>query len=143
MGVALRLLLDAFTRRAEVYGEHARARVGLAGALVAFALLAAGFLIALATVALAEWLGIKSALAIMAGIAALACGVIALMLRAETRAHARALARQRAAETRALQAAALAAAPSLSRGKGMLAAGAAGVAAAFLASRRRPRDKRD
>lgn len=129
---ALRLVLDAAGRRAGLVGTHARARATHVALLAAFGTAAAGFLLALATAALARWLGLLAALGIMAGLCAAACGVVLLLMRAEARAHAAALSLQRQEEARTLQAAALAAVPQLRRG-GLVAVAAGALALGLMA----------
>jgi hypothetical protein len=143
---ALRLLLGVAERRAGMLGGHARARAWHLALLAGFGLAAAVFLLVLATASLTEWLGLIPALAIMAGCCALGGAVTLLVMRAEGRAHAAAVARQRREEARALQTAALVAAPSLLRGGRLLAAAAGGLAVALIArreARRRPDRGRD
>jgi hypothetical protein len=138
---ALRLVLDAAGRRAGLLGAHARLRAAHVAALSVFATAGAVFLLTLATVALARWLGLMPALGIMAGLCALGCAVVLVLMRGEARAHAAALAAQRRDEAQLLQAAALAAVPPLRRGGGLAAAALSALALGLLAGvrARRPR----
>lgn len=141
---ALRLLFGAAERRVGVLGGHAKAQAVYMAILAFFAMATLVFLMALATVALSQRFGPIAALAVMAGGTTLCCLAVAILLRAEQRAHARAMARQRAAEAQAMQAAALTALPLLKRGGAMgVAAGVAGLAAFAFGGRKRPRGKRD
>jgi hypothetical protein len=133
VGPALRLAAAAARRRADAFGAHARARATHVALLAGFALTAAVFLVALATVALAEAVGLKPALAIMAGVALAGCVGVLVVMRAEGRTHAAALRRSQE-DARVVQAAFLASLPAVRRG-GLVAA-ALGLAAALLIARR-------
>lgn len=81
--------------------------------LALFAVLAAGFAVALGVVALADWLGKLAALAISAGLALLICLICWAALAASRRRARRAAAARRAAEVRALRLAILEVTPIL------------------------------
>lgn len=81
--------------------------------LALFAVLAAGFAVALGVVALADWLGVLAALAISAGVALLICLICWAALVASRRRARRAAAERRAAELRALRLALIEATPVL------------------------------
>lgn len=135
---ALRLLFGAAERRVGVVGEHAKSQAVHTAALVFFAVATLVFLLTLATVALSQRFGPVVALSVMAGTCALCCLAVAILMRAERRSHAAAMARQRAAEAKAVQAALLTAVPAIRRGGAMgLAAGVAGLAAYALTGRGR------
>jgi hypothetical protein len=138
---ALQLLAALARRRADVFGVHAKTRATHIALLGAFATAAAGYLVALATVALSRWLGVMPALAILAGICLVGCLGVLIAMRAERRKHAAAAALQAQDEQRMMQAALVGALPALRRG-GLLTAAVAGVGL-LLATRRgrgRPTD---
>jgi hypothetical protein len=139
---ALRLLQAAATRRLRLVGGHARARATHVVLLSAFGLVTLVYLLALATVALAQWLGVMGALAIMAGAFALGAIVVLLVMRAEARAHAATMARQTDEDQRMLQSALIGAAPAAIRGGGGLLAAAAGLLTAVTLFRRSRRARR-
>ncbi|GHE04130.1 hypothetical protein U879_01675 [Defluviimonas sp. 20V17] len=81
--------------------------------LVLFAVLAAGFAVALGVVALADWLGVLAALAISAGVALFICLICWASLAISRRRARRAAAERHAAELRALKLVLLEATPIL------------------------------
>ena len=135
---ALRLILALTGQRAGVYVTHAKARAAHLAMLAAFGTAAGIFLLALITVALAQWLGVLAALAILAAICVLGCLGVLLAMRAERRMHQAVLAQQAREERRQVQATLLTALPGVRRG-GVVAAGLAafGFLLATQRSRRR------
>lgn len=129
-----RLLLALAGRRAGAFNEHAKTKATHIGLLAVFGSAATAFLVALVTVALARWLGIVPALAILAGVCVAACLAVLIAMRGEARAHRLALARQARDERRLMQAALLSALPGLRRGGLMVAA--LGALALLIATRR-------
>ncbi len=128
-------------RRAGTLGGHARTSAAQLALLAAFGVAAAAFLLALVTVALAQWLGILASLAILAGVSLAGCVGVLIAIRAERRAYQAALARQARDERRAVQLALLTVLPGLRRG-GLVAAGL-GALALLLAARRDGKGGRD
>lgn len=139
---ALRLLVAAARRRLDAYGVHAKARATHVALLAVFGLGMLVYLLALATVALAQWIGTLWALAAMAGVCAFGALVVLLLMRAEARAHAALMERQTAQDQRMLQAALISAAPAAIRGGGGLLAAAAGLLTAVTLVRRSRRGRR-
>lgn len=139
---ALQLLVALAERRAGAFGVHAKARATHIALLAAFGLGAAGFLIALATVALSRWLGVMPALGILAGVCLLGCLAVWIAMRAEARKHALAAARQARDEQQMMQAALLGALPTLRRG-GLLTAAVAGIGLLLATRRGRGRSRDD
>lgn len=133
----LQLILALGGRRAGAYGAHAKARATHLALLVAFGAAAAGFLLALAAVALAQRVGIMAALAILAGVCLVGCLGVLIAMRAERRAHAVAQAVQARDEQQQMQAALLGALPGMRRG-GLFTAALGGIA--LLLATRRGRD---
>lgn len=133
---ALRLLFGAAERRFGVVGDHAKSQAVHTAALAFFAVATLVFLLTLGTVALSQRFGPIVALSAMAGGCALCCFAVAILMRAERRRHAASMARQRAVEAQAMQAALLTAVPAIKRGGAMgVAAGVAGLAAFALTGR--------
>lgn len=123
-------------RRLSLLGGYYRARATHVVLLAVFGLSALVFLLALATVALARRIGTLEALGVMAGISVLGVLVTLLLMRAEARRHAEAMARQADRDNRMVQAALIGAAPAAIRGGGGLLAAAAGLLAAVTLFRR-------
>lgn len=131
-----RLLLSLLGGHAGLLRAHATNRALHLGMLALFGITAFVFVLVLATIGLADWLGLVPALALMAGIWLFACLVVFLMMQAEQRRHDAAMQAQLQEEKRVAQTALLAAIPAARRG-GILTAGLAGVALVLLLGRGR------
>lgn len=140
---ALGLAQAVATRRLSLLGGHFRARATHVLLLAAFSLSALVFLLTLATLALARWIGTLQALGVMAAICLAGALIVLLLMRAEARRHAALMARQAERDNRLVQAALLSAAPTVLRGGGGLLAAGAGLLTAITLFRRSRRQRGD
>lgn len=113
MGALFSLLVSAGRGQVEALQRRAAERAGLGLAMAVFALLALVFGLALATVALAQVIGVIAALAAGLGVALFGCLVVWLMMRAAAR---RAEERRRAEQDRLMREALRTALPLLRKG---------------------------
>ncbi len=116
MVILWRIVTSLIGEEAGLWRSHLGARSGLMLGLAVSGLLAGLLGLALAVVALSIYYGLLTALAICFGLALLACITILILLKLESRAHARAAARQAAERRRLIETALIAALPGMKAG---------------------------
>ncbi|TMV83495.1 hypothetical protein FGG78_22725 [Thioclava sp. BHET1] len=132
MRVLLRYALKLILREAAIQKVHATRKIQLTLALVIAVIAAVGLAAALGIVLLTLWLGPIWALALLLGVAILACLVILILMQAEARRHRALMALQAAERARAMETVAILFGPGM--GKTTLL-GLAGLAVLMFAGR--------
>jgi UDP-N-acetylmuramyl pentapeptide phosphotransferase/UDP-N-acetylglucosamine-1-phosphate transferase len=140
---ALRLLFGLLVGHVGMVREHAQARATHVALLAVFGGIAFVFVLILATVGLARWLGAVEAIAVMAGFWALACIGVLIAMRSEQRRHEQAKERRKSEEKRVAMTAALSALPLIRSKGGLLTMGLGALGLTLLLGRGRKRGGED
>ena len=117
-------------------GRRAQLRASLAGGALLFGLIALGFALLAATVALAEELGLLNALLVMAGGAFVIAIILIVVMKAQARRDRRMAAARAEMDSRLLKAAAVSMVPGMAPSRPVLGLGLLALGALMVLGRR-------
>ena len=117
-------------------GRRAQLRAALAGGALLFGLIALGFALLAATVALAEELGLLNALLVMAGGAFVIAIILIVVMKAQARRDRRMAAARAEMDSRLLKAAAVSMVPGMAPSRPVLGLGLLALGALMVLGRR-------